>query len=806
MKNVFFKTSLLVLFFGTTINCGFAQNASVKGRIIEELSNTPIPFATAVLEGTSIGAVSDIDGNFVIEDVIPGTYNISVSFLGYRKKIIYEYEATTANPKFLEIKLETDEENLETVEIVASPFNKTEESPVSMQTLNQTEIQRNPGGNRDISRVIQTLPGVATTSSFRNDIIIRGGAPNENRFYLDDIEVPNINHFATQGSSGGPVGMINVDLIREVDLHTGAFPSNRSNALSSVMEISQIDGNRDRMSGRLTLGSSDFALSMNGPATKNSTYILSVRRSYLQFLFAALKLPFLPTYTDYQFKYKWDITDRDQLSFLGLGAYDNFDLNKEVNSGETDPDVIERNNYILNTLPDNDQWNYAVGATYKHFNDHSYQLFVASRNHLHNSAEKYFMNDNSNENNLILRYLSEEIENKFRFENHWGKGDWKVSYGLSYEYVNYLNSTSNKIAVADTVNQIDFTSNLYMNKGGAFAQASKGFFGRRLMLSIGIRTDFSDYSSETSNPVDQISPRFSVSYQINEKLSLSGNTGIFYQLPPYTVLGYRDGNGNLVNASNNVSYIASQHFVAGFQLYPSEYTKVSVEGFLKKYSDYPFLLRDSVSLANLGADFGVIGNEPVISSSTGRSYGVEFLVQQKLQKGFYGIIAYTFVISEFEDKNGSMKPSAWDFGNVISLTGGKKFKRNWEIGARWRYTGPAPYTPFDVNTSSIKQVWDVSGRGVLDYNQLNTQRSGPSHGLDLRIDKRYYFKNKSLDLYLDVQNVYNYQTEAAPYLNMKSDQNGLAIEDPNKPGYYQPYFISNENGTVLPTVGVVFEY
>jgi len=168
MKNYLLTFSVLLSLFLLTVDNSLAQKAEIKGQIIENISNHAIPFATVILEGTTIGAVSDIDGNFAIKDVTPGTYNVSVSFIGYKKKIIYEYEATTANPKFLEIRMETDEENLETVEITASQFNKKEESPVSLQTLNQTEIQRNPGGNRDISRVIQTLPGVATTASFRN--------------------------------------------------------------------------------------------------------------------------------------------------------------------------------------------------------------------------------------------------------------------------------------------------------------------------------------------------------------------------------------------------------------------------------------------------------------------------------------------------------------------------------------------------------------------------------------------------------------------------------------------------------------
>lgn len=795
-----------ILFFTLIVSSNVsAQKASIKGQITDELNNEPIPYANVTVEGTSIGATSDIKGNFEIKSIDPGTYNLMVSYIGYKKKVIYEYEATTANAKFVSFRLTEDITALEAIEIKASAFSKSDESPVSMQTINQTEIQRNPGGNRDISRVIQSLPGVATSSSFRNDIIIRGGAPSENRFFLDGIEVPNINHFATQGSSGGPVGLINVDLIQEVDLFTGAFPSSRYNALSSVMELKQIDGSKEKIGGRFTLGSSDLALSLNGPAGKKSTYIVSARRSYLQFLFSALKLPFLPTYTDFQFKYKWNLNTKNQISLIGLGALDEFKLNKQVNEGETDSSIINRNNYILNNIPVSEQWNYTFGINYKHFKDHSYQTIILSRNHLNNIAVKYENNDASSAENLVLNYESEEIENKIRYECHWGKNGWKVSYGLNYEYAQYLNSTFNRTAVGNSVETFIFESSLGLNKFGGFVQSSKSVLKNRLMLSLGIRSDFNDYNKEMINPLNQLSPRFSLSYSISEKLSLNANTGIYYQMPPYTSLGYRDANSTLVN-KDQLKYIESLHFVAGIQYYPSDYSKISFEGFLKNYSQYPFLLRDSISMANLGADFGVIGSEPAISISKGRSYGAEFLFQQKLQKGFYGILAYTYVISEFEDKNGTLVASAWDYGHIISITMGKQFKRNWEVGIKWRYTGPAPFTPYDMETSSRMEVWDVTKQGLPNYEFLNTQRTSNTHQLDLRVDKKYYFKNKGLNLYLDIQNVYDSKSEGQAFLNMRSDLAGNAIENPNKPGYYQPYLVENLSGTVLPSLGLIFEF
>jgi hypothetical protein len=309
-----------------------------------------------------------------------------------------------------------------------------------------------------------------------------------------------------------------------------------------------------------------------------------------------------------------------------------------------------------------------------------------------------------------------------------------------------------------------------------------------------------------SNPLTQLSPRISASYKLNSKWSLNVNTGRYYQLPPYTVLGYRDSASVLVNKKNEIKYISCDHLVGGLEYDPTQYAKVTLEGFYKVYGQYPFLLRDSVSLANLGADFGVIGNEEVKSISEGRSYGVELLIQQKLTKSVYGILAYTLVRSEFTDKKNEMKPSAWDNVHILNLTAGKKFKKNWEAGLKFRLLGGAPYTPYDLQLSALKAVWDVKQQGSLDWNRLNEERFPVVHSLDIRIDKKWFFKKWSLNAYLDVQNLYNFQAKVQPYVNVVRDAAGNPVEDPNDPSRYKIYLIENTSGQVLPSVGMMIEF
>jgi hypothetical protein len=704
----------------------------------------------------------------------------------------------------LDFALVEESTTLDQVVITASPFNKREESPVSLKTISSSEIYRNPGGNRDISNVIQILPGVASSASFRNDIIVRGGAPNENRFYLDGIEVPNINHFATQGSSGGPVGMINVNFIREVDFYAGAFPANRGNALSSIIEFKQIEGNDEGLKGTFMLGSSDAGITFDGPIGDKSTFILSARQSYLQLLFKAIGLPFLPTYNDFQYKQTIKVNDKNRITIIGLGAIDDFTLNTSANDGLEDEEVIRRNNYILGNLPVNTQWNYTVGANWKHFGTNSFQNVVVSRNHLNNRAVKYRGNIEQSEN-LILDYSSQEIENKVRLENTIRENGWKLNMGLGYENAIYTNSTYNQIVLDGAVSVIDFESRLPVNKFAVFSQVSKELVKNRLMVSFGLRMDCNDYSEEMSNPFDQLSPRLSASYALSEKLNANFNVGRYFQLPPYTIMGYRDSNNLLANKENNITYIQADHFIAGLEFSPGLLSKVTVEGFYKNYDNYPFLTRDSLSLANLGGDFGVIGNEPATSTSFGRSYGLELLVQQKLLSSVYGILSYTFVRGEFSDKNDELINSSWDNRHILNITAGKKFKNDWELGMKFRFVGGAPYTPYDVERSATIEVWDIIQQGVFDWDQLNDFRNPDSHGLDIRVDKKWYFKKWAVNAYIDIQNIYKFQTVSQPFLDVNR-VDGVAIIDPNNPQSYQISEIENISGNILPSIGLMIDF
>ncbi len=796
---------LVIAFFLTAILAlpSMAQSGRIEGRVFDARTNEPLPFTNIILRGTNIGTTSDLDGNFIFTGVTPGFTQLMASSVGYELYTSEDFMVTNARTTLVNLPMTTTTVDLETVVVRASPFVRDRESPVSLRRLNISEIERNPGSNRDISKMLQSLPGVASTPVQRNDVIVRGGGPSENAFYLDGIEIPTINHFSTQGASGGPVGIINVDFIREVNFYSGAFPAKRGNALSSVIDFRMVDPNKDRWNYRATIGATDIGFTANGPISDKSGLIVSVRRSYLQFLFDIIGLPFLPTYNDLQFKYQYNIDKKNQLTIIGLGALDN----NRLNTGIKNPD--ENQLYILGTLPTNNQWSYTLGAVYKHFSANGFHSVVLSRNALDNEAYKYL--DNIEEaDRKVFDYNSTESENKLRYEYSGQRLGWDYNYGAGLQLSNFTDKTFQKQFIQGEVMTFNRNADLWLWNWNAFGQVSRAIFQERLTLSLGARMDANDYSSNMSNMLKQFSPRLSASYALAEKWFVNANTGRYYQRPAYTTLGFTDNTGAFLNKDNGLKYIRVDHVVGGLEHRPNDKARVTLEGFYKLYDNYPFSVLDSVSIASKGSGFGIFGNEEVVSTDKGRAFGFELYARDADFFGFNVILSYTFVRSQFEDKSGTYIPAAWDNKHLLNLTMLRALKKNWNIGAKWRFVGGTPYTPFDPVESSMVQAWDVQGGPYLDYGRFNSLRLSPFTQLDVRVDKQYFFDRWSLMLYVDIQNLYNFQSESPPILVRQLDGQGQpVIVNPTAPPNEQRYTLrelQTTAGTVLPSIGVMIEF
>ncbi len=796
-KRYFMLKHLTTLFLLLVSMLTFAQTGTVKGRVYNAKTNEPLEFATVQIQGTTIGNTTDLDGNYEIK-ASPAFVRLMVSYVGYETTLSAEVHIQGNQTTYLDIAVPESSTLIDEVVVRPTTNLKKIESPVSYLTVGVSDIEKAAGVNRDVSKAIQTLPGVGATDPNRNDLIVRGGGPSENVFYLDGIEIPIINHFATQGSSGGVVGIINPDFVREVNFYSGAFPANRPNSLSSVMDIRQKDGSRDRIHTQVGIGASDAAFTMDGPIGEKSSFIVSARQSYLQLLFKFIGLPFLPTYNDFQVKYKYQIDPKNEISIIGLGAIDNMKLNTDLQE-----DGTEAQRYLLDYLPVYQQWNYTIGTVYKHFSTNFFDTWVLSRNMLRNGNFKYPGNDESQPR--ISDYRSDEAENKLRFERSYPDLPVKILLGAGVTYSHYVNERNRKIFRNGTLNDLIYNTELDLWSYQAFVQASDTYLNNRLALSLGVNTIGNNFNNNMQNPLNQFSPRFSASYQLNDKWDLNGNVGRYAMRPAYTTMGYKDASGNYVNKNEKLKHIISNQVIGGVAFEPNMKMRFNMEGFYKLYDNYPLSVTDGMSIAGKGTDYGQIGDEEIVSTGKGRAYGVELSGKLNDVKGLTTSFTYTLFRSEFTDKDGIYRPSNWDTRHMLNLLGSYNLPRNWNISMRWRYVGGAPYSPIDMELSTSKDAWSVTNRAYIDYERYNTLRLKDSHQLDLRLDKEVYYEKLMLNFYLDVQNAYNFQSENAPIYTNR-DANGAVMDDPANAGRQKLRQIETYSGTVLPAIGVMVKF
>ena len=770
-----------LLVFHTSLYC---QNiGSLTGTVIDSESGLPLEGATVTVDKSNFFAVTDQNGFFEIVDLPTTTYNITARFIGFKIQTKFNIIVKSAGNRSLDFVLSPMPDKLDEVILNESPFKTSIETPLSTQTFSAVEIETYPGGNNDITRVIQSLPGISpSVGGFRNDIIIRGGGPNETVYYIDGIEIPNINHFSTQGSSGGPVGLVNISFIKDVTLSTSSFGAEYDNALSGVLAFNQKDANKEKLVGNFRLGSSEAGLTIEGPINNKSSFILSLRRSYLQFIFKAFGFSFLPDYWDYQFKLNHEIDSNNSIKLIGIGSIDKLTVNE--------PDKFNfENQSVIEQIPLTNQNTETFGLTWRRIYKSMNGFFdlSISNNNLNNNFIRY--KDNLTKSDPTYSNISRENETKLRFISNHNFNDLKFSFGFNLTSAKYTNNTKFNFY------NIDYVTDLNLIKYGFFVKSSKLIFNQRLGVSFGFRFDQDNFTSD-NNIFSNFSPRLSLSYSLSEdnnwKLNLS--TGLYYKIPTYTALGFKDINDNFLNT--NMLYTKSNHYVFGIEYNASYSSRFTIESFYKKYNNYPVSVLDNISLANKGADFEVLGNEFLLSNGKGKSYGLEFLYQQKLQNNFYGIFSYTFFFSEFSNLDNIYLPSVWDNRHLISFTGGYKLKKNWEISSKLRYTGNTPYAPVDTTSSSFSYP-----EIIFDYSQLGNYFLQSFTKLDFRVDKRWNFKSTSMNFYIDIENLLGNEIPIPPEYGLSRDE---------KQNIIMPIDLieveSDNRNSVIPSLGFVFYF
>ena len=742
-----------------------AGSGAIRGKIVDADTQAPLAGVNVSVLHTILGASSDIDGSFLISEVPAGSYTLSFDYLGYAPAGKTDVIVRSRRITVVDMDMRPTVIDAEAVTVTAGYFSEGSSQPLSLTRFSQEEIRRAPGSAGDVSRILMSLPSVAKVNDQSNSLIVRGGSPVENAFYVDNIEIPNINHFPTQGSSGGPIGLINVDFIKEVDFSAGGFPARYGNRLSSVMELSFREGNRSEFDGQLDLNFAGFGGAAEGPlGGGKGSWLFSARRSYLDLLIKAIDTgtSIAPRYGDYQGKLVYDLHPRHQLTLLGIFGDDHSHSDREA-AQENDMTVYGTQDYGANTAG----LNWRMLWTGKGFSNTSLSYSGL------NFREDYFENGSDIR---VVRNRSSEQAWKLRNLNHFRLGPHALEFGFEAQhrragFDNRYAAFSD--ALGDSIAPQQLTRDINARQVGGFASLTLQLLPR-FTATAGLRGDY--FSAQ---PEARLSPRLALSYQLSQRTTLSGSAGRYHQPLPVVLLVQQAENHDL-------PLLQATHYVLRISHLLSADTRLSVEAYRKDYRHFPldpaqpalFLIDEIFYRYGFFFHHGPLNDEGQAASR-----GIEIMLQKKLADKVYGLVSASYFRSEYRGGDGRWRERVFDNRYIFSAEGGYKPNRSWEFSLRWIYAGGAPYTPFDETASRTQQ------RGVLAEAAINSARYPDYHSLNLRFDRRFQFDRANMVFYFSVWNAYNRRNIAGYYWNITE----------NRPDEITQW-------GVLPIFGLEFEY
>ncbi len=755
------KTLLPLLLVSVSSVLAQGDFGLISGEITDVASGKPVPFANVVILTTQLGGTTDELGHYSIRNIPPGSYQLKASAVGYSTLIKTDVTVNNSKPTQIDFSLKEDILKLANVVITADYFSKDNFESTSITSFSNEEIRRAPGGFEDVVRALSVLPGVAQADAGRNDLVVRGGAPSENLYLLDGYEIPNINHFGTQGATGGPLSFINLDFVKDATFSTGGFSVLYGDKLSSALRINLRNGRSDRIGGKATISASQFGLNIEGPISHNATFFFSARRSYLDFIFKAAGFGFVPEYYDFLLKFDYEPDQKNSFSFFAISAVDN------VKYFNTTADQRYKNSNILGS----NQIQYSTGLSFRHLMPNGYLKFYLSRN-----STDYDTGQRDSLLNPVFLNKSLETEDKFKvefihrfsaaFEATTG-GDATLTHFNSDILLPFFKTTFGELLPISALNYKNtfFKYAFYLN--------AVGRLNALLQVGGGLRIDYFDAITDKFS----ISPRANATVTLTPLLLVNITAGYYRQAPSYIWMAA--GNFNLKPVMVKQIVIGPEYRIRNDAL-------VKIEVYQKDYSNYPSsVLRPYLTLANTGAgfqsgaedNFSTFGLEPLISGGTGRSRGFEFSAQKKLSEiPCYGLLSVTLSQTNFTALDGVERNGAYDQRWIVNLSGGYQFDKFWEAGMKFRYATGRPYTPYNADGS----------QSVATYNSL---RLPDLHSLDLRVDKRWFYEHYTLITYIDLQNIYNHRNVGGVRWNKRDKKS----EESNSIG-------------LLPTIGVSLEF
>lgn len=744
---------ITLLFLLSTILAGqdTAGVGSISG-VVKDSAGAELNGTQVCLPGKVRCAASDGRGLFRITEVRSGGYRLTITPSGQAAFSSPEIEVRAGLESSVEVRVPKVDAAGQSVTVSESVFLPAEEIKNSGYLIPRYEIFKAAGAQQDVSRYVQTLPGVAIgTNDFRNDLIVRGGSPLENLFVVDNIEIPNINNFANFAAAGGTTSLLDPDLIRDVTFLTGGFPAAYSNRTSSVLQIAQREGSREAFSGRASLGSAGLGAILEGPLGKDrGSWIFSGKRSFVDAFTDDIGLGGVPVNYNFNTKVLYDLTPRDRIWLVNITGVDKIRLgatDKEYSDKDRDPE--------LNLIDVRyNGWRSATGLNWQRlFGARGVGLLgvtnsVADVSQTTRDLFKFGPATGTAAQiiaatPLLFREDNREGETTIKYDlTIYAPKLERVQTGGSFKILNVRYDTAqpfgqdNPYSPVQNVNPFLFQRNRVAYQSGGYVQSSRNV-GSRLNLTLGGRVD--NYQAIEKS---RLSPRAGLSYRLTEKLSFRSSYGIYFQQPQLLFVEAFPQNKGLTP-------IRATHIVSGFTYLINATTRATVEAYQKSYSNYLVSTQfPSFSLANAGDTFAVTDILlPYASAGRGRARGVEFLLEKKFSTRWYGQANLSLSKTRFAGLDRILRPGTYDYPVIFNALGGYQLNKKTDFSARFVYLSGKPYTPFDETLSRAQK------RGVFDLSRVNAVRAPDYVRLDIRVDRTFQVRGKPLLVFVGAQNL-----------------------------------------------------
>jgi len=764
-----FTTVLIAALFLTPAHIR-AQDTAGLGVVTGLVANAdgqPALAVTVCVVGTTRCALTGEDGRFRLTEIRPGLQVLEITPPGLPRYEGAVVEVRAGLESVVRIDLPRFAGVDEVITVRASSFAAPEEIKSSAFVIDPEEISSGAGTLQDVSRYLQQLPGVVLgTNDFRNDIIVRGGSPLENLFIVDNIEIPNINAFANFTSAGGTVSVLDANLIDDVTFLTGGYPAPYINRVSSVLQIAQREGDRERVAGRATFGFAGAGGIVEGPlGGGRGSWVVSARRSVLDLVTddigGAGGVPVLYTFNG---KAVYDVSPFDRVWAANITGVDRVRLGlsetSDLDGGLSEFDIRYEG------------WRSATGFNWQRiFGERGVGLLGVSHSvaTLDSTVKDLFKNgapppdqpvdDTIAAGPVVFRDDSTERETTFKYDlttylPRFGKvqagGSFKI-FQLRYDTASPLGNDSPYSPEPD-LDPFAIERGFTAYQTGAYVQTT-GSLTSRLNVTLGGRFDHYQYIDAA-----RFSPRAGASFAVTDAISLRASYGRYYQQPFFPFLAVFPENRALAP-------IQADHYVAGLAWQIDGQTRMLVEVYRKNYDDYPVSTTiPELSLANIGDTFNVRDVLfPMSSDGVGHAQGVEISVERKPGGRWYGQANLAFARARHAGLDGVLRPGSFDSPVVANADGGWRIDDRWQVSARFSFLSGRPYTPFDLALSMAQR------RGIYDLDRVNGERAPAYARLDLRVERRFTVGGRSLVIFGGVQNVTNRENVAQYTWNRRTN-------------------------------------